>query len=80
MTSVPSTRKWHVVPESEMAYSIAILPLSVLDVFCDLLEITTVPSLFSSLFANIANWFLLGNLVGSMVGVDIWYASIDTLE
>ena len=37
VTGAPSTRKWPVAPESEMAYSIAILSLSALYVFCALL-------------------------------------------
>ena len=80
VTGAPPTRKWPVAPDSEMAYSIAILSLSVLGVFCALLEITTVLSSLSYLFANIANWFLLGALVCALVGVDIGYSSIDTLE
>ena len=71
LTGAPSTRKWPVAPESEMAYSTARLSLSILAAFCDLLEITTVSSSSSSLFANTANGFLLGKLVGAMVGVDI---------
>ena len=55
VTGAPSTRKWPVVPASDIAYSVAILSLSVLCVFCALLEITTVSSSFSSLFANSAN-------------------------
>ena len=55
VTGAPSTRKWSVAPESEMAYSIAILSLSVLGVFCALLEITTVLSSLSYLFANTVN-------------------------
>ena len=67
-------------PESEMEYSIAILSLSELGVFCVFLEITTVSSSSSSLFSNIENGSLLGTLVCATVGVDIGYASIDTLE
>ena len=33
VTGAPSTRKWPVAPESDMAYSIAILSLSVLSIF-----------------------------------------------
>ena len=55
VTGAPSTRKWLVAPESEIAYSIAILSLSVFGVFYALLEMTTVSSSLSSLFANIAN-------------------------
>ena len=43
------------------------------------MEITTVLSSLSSFFANTANLFLLGKIVGAIVGVDIGYASIDTL-
>ena len=55
VTGAPSTRKWPVAPESEIAYSVVILSLSVLGFFCVLLEIKTVSSSFSSLFDNSAN-------------------------
>ena len=55
VTGAPSTRKWPVAPESEISYSVVILLLSVLGFFCALLEMTTVSSSFSSLFANSAN-------------------------
>ena len=42
VTGAPSTRKRPVVPESEISYSVAILSLSALGVFCALFEIITV--------------------------------------
>ena len=41
VTGAPSTRKWPMAPESEIAYSVAIISLFVLYVFCDLLEMKT---------------------------------------
>ena len=55
VTGAPSTRKYPVAPESEIAYSVAILSLSVFGVFYALLEMTTVSSSFSSLFDKNAN-------------------------
>ena len=55
VTGSPSTRKLPVAPESEIAYSVVILALSVLGFFCALLEMTNVSSSFSFLFANSAN-------------------------
>ena len=37
VTGAPSTRKWPVVPESEIVYSVVILSLSVFGFFCVLL-------------------------------------------
>ena len=55
VTGAPSTRKWPMAPESEIAYLVVILSLSVLGLFFDLFEMTTVSSSLSSLFANSAN-------------------------
>ena len=74
VTGAPSTRKWPMAPESEIAYSVAIISLFVLYVFCDLLEMKTVSSSFLSLFANSANLLLLNVLVFAMVVVDLGYA------
>ena len=79
LTGAPSTRKWHVAPESEIAYLVVILSLSVLGFFCALLEMTTVSSSFSYLFSNSENLLLLCVLFCAMVRADLGYASIDTL-
>ena len=68
VTGAPYTRKWTVAPDSEIAYPVVILSLSVLALFCALLEMTTVSSSLLSLFANSANLFLPGVLVCATVG------------
>ena len=47
-----------------------ILSLSILDDFCNLLEINTVTSSSSSSFANMEDGFVLSNILGSMAGID----------
>ena len=46
------------------------LSLSILDDFCNFLEINTVTSSSSSSFANMENGFVLSNVLGSMAGID----------
>ena len=55
VTGTHSIRQWPVAPESDIAYSVAILPLYVFGVFYALFEMTTVSSSFSSLFSNSAD-------------------------